>query len=210
MKKLIIYGASYFDLIKLIDAINRKEPTWKLLGFLDDTLEKQGTSYFGFPVLGGQDILTERIAEGCSVFNNVCGHWTRNEKVAERLKSHQCQLANLIHPDVDLNYVKMGKSIILPHGCLVGSGTIIGNFVSARLGVLISHDVLIEDHVFIGPGVTIGSEAKLRKGSFIGAGATIMLGRKVGEGAVVGAGAVVTKDVPAFSKVAGVPAKIMK
>jgi hypothetical protein len=37
MKKIVIYGAAYFDVVKLIDAINRVSPAWTLLGFLDDT-----------------------------------------------------------------------------------------------------------------------------------------------------------------------------
>jgi acetyltransferase-like isoleucine patch superfamily enzyme len=45
---------------------------------------------------------------------------------------------------------------------------------------------------------------------FIGTNATIMGGVTIGDGAVVGAGAVVTKDVPPYAIVAGVPAKVMK
>lgn len=40
--------------------------------------------------------------------------------------------------------------------------------------------------------------------------ATIMKGVTIGEYAIIGAGAVVTKDVPAYAIVAGVPAKIIK
>jgi UDP-2-acetamido-3-amino-2,3-dideoxy-glucuronate N-acetyltransferase len=43
----------------------------------------------------------------------------------------------------------------------------------------------------------------------VGSNATILAGVTVGEGALVGAGAVVTKDVPAYAIVAGVPAKII-
>ena len=50
----------------------------------------------------------------------------------------------------------------------------------------------------------------LKKNCWIGADATIMPGVTVGENAVVAAGALVTKDVPADTLVAGIPAKVMK
>ena len=50
----------------------------------------------------------------------------------------------------------------------------------------------------------------VKKGACISIGAIIMPGVTIGEGAVVGAGAVVTKDVPAWSLVAGVPAKVIR
>jgi acetyltransferase-like isoleucine patch superfamily enzyme len=49
----------------------------------------------------------------------------------------------------------------------------------------------------------------LKKGCCVSMGATIMPGVTVGEGAVVGAGALVTKDVPAWTVVAGIPAKVV-
>ena len=50
----------------------------------------------------------------------------------------------------------------------------------------------------------------IKKGASISTNATIMPGVTIGEGAIVGAGALVTKDVPAWSIVAGVPAKVLK
>lgn len=49
----------------------------------------------------------------------------------------------------------------------------------------------------------------LKKGCCVSMGAIVMPGVTVGEGAVVGAGALVTKDVPAWTVVAGVPAKVI-
>jgi phosphonate metabolism protein (transferase hexapeptide repeat family) len=52
--------------------------------------------------------------------------------------------------------------------------------------------------------VTIGNDV------WIGHGAIILAGRTIGNGAVIGAGSVITKDVPAYAVVAGVPAKVIK
>lgn len=50
----------------------------------------------------------------------------------------------------------------------------------------------------------------IKKGALVSTGAMIMPGVTVGEGAIVGAGAVVTRDVPAWTIVTGVPAKVVK
>lgn len=89
--------------------------------------------------------------------------------------------------------------------------------------VVIGNDVRIGPHVFLtgsarrfndrntpiyaqgyeNPGLRIGNDV------LIGAGAVVMAGTRIGEGAVIGAGAVVNRDVPPFSIVAGVPAKVI-
>jgi maltose O-acetyltransferase len=65
----------------------------------------------------------------------------------------------------------------------------------------LEHDLFSPDFASVGAPVSIGSRA------FIGARAMILPGVTIGEGAAVAAGAVVTKDVEAYTIVAGVPAK---
>lgn len=85
----------------------------------------------------------------------------------------------------------------------------------------------IEDGVAIGPRAmfithvrpltehkgrvpAFAAPVKIKRNAWIGSGAIIIAGITVGEGAIVAAGAVVTKDVPPYTFVGGVPAKIIK
>ena len=91
--------------------------------------------------------------------------------------------------------------------------------------------VSIEDEVFIGHGVMFTNDrlprattaegapqresdwkleaTRVRRSASIGSNATILCGLTIGEGALVAAGAVVTRDVPPFAIVAGVPARVL-
>ncbi|WP_225047670.1 sugar O-acetyltransferase [Lacticaseibacillus kribbianus] len=84
----------------------------------------------------------------------------------------------------------------------------------------------IEDHALIGPRamlISVGHNedpahrrdlvlkaVRIKRGAWLGANVTVLPGVTIGENAIVGAGAVVTKDVPANTVVAGVPAKVIR
>lgn len=110
---------------------------------------------------------------------------------------------------------------------VIGDGTVIHLYFhcGAAQSVTIGRDVLIagrvyisdHDHVFDDPDVPARrckqlsiAPVVIEDGAWLGEGCVILKGVRVGRRAVVGANAVVTKDVPAFTVVGGVPARTIK
>lgn len=114
-------------------------------------------------------------------------------------------------------YCNMGQNVN------VGNNAIVGNHVKIQNNVSIYEGVVLEDYVFCGPSCVFtndltprclhpkGTEGYLKTivgyGASIGANATIVCGHNIGKHAMIASGAVVTKNVPEYALMAGVPAK---
>lgn len=106
----------------------------------------------------------------------------------------------------DPRNIKVGEGTIIGYGCFIDGRdkVTIGSHTDIASEVMIyssEHDLSAPDFHAISEPVSIGDYV------FIGPRAIILAGVKIGDGAVVAAGAVVTKDVPAYTIVGGVPAK---
>lgn len=118
----------------------------------------------------------------------------------------------------------IGRGCSFGQNCYVGNRVRLGDNVRVQNNVSLYDGVTLDDDVFVGPSAVFTNvvnprsafprkdeyrETRVGRGASIGANATIVCGHDVGEGAFVAAGAVVTRSVPAFALVGGVPARVM-
>lgn len=109
--------------------------------------------------------------------------------------------------------LKIGNNSGIGQNCVVGKGTTIGNDVMMGPEVIIytnSHAFSRTDIPMIKQGYTELKPVHIGNDVWIGSRVTIMPGVTIGNGVVIGAGAVVTKNVPDYAIVGGVPARILK
>lgn len=117
---------------------------------------------------------------------------------------------------------QIGERCVFGQNVNVDGGTIIGNNVKVQNNVSIYTGVTVEDDVFLGPSCVLTNvtnprsqvnrhalyeKTLIRRGATIGANSTIVCGVTLGRYCFIAAGSVVTKDVPDYALVAGVPAK---
>jgi len=110
----------------------------------------------------------------------------------------------------------LGQNVVVMNGVRIGNNVKIQNNVSVYEGVELSDDV------FCGPSMVFTNVINPRshisrrneykrtlvgRGATIGANATVLCGLTLGDYAFVGAGSVITRDVPAYALMVGVPAK---
>ncbi len=117
----------------------------------------------------------------------------------------------------------IGENCTFGQNVNVSNNVKIGNYVKVQNNVSIYEGVCLEDFVFCGPSMVFTNDLTprckypkgnagykktiVKEGASIGANATIVCGHTIGKHAMIGSGSVVTKDVPDYALMIGVPAK---
>lgn len=212
MKNIVIIGAGSFgrEVAQLIDDINMDKKEWNLLGFIDETVSKHGTSINSNIVLGGFDWFEKN--SGGNLFA-VCAIGCPKDKysVIKKVSAYGLNYANLIHQDAKLSkFVELGDGNIICSNSFISVNVKIGNHVSVNPGCGIGHDVLIGDYSSLYWNVTLSGNVNIGEGCELGSKSDIIPKRNVGGWSIIGAGAVVIDDIPDNCTAVGIPAKPIK
>ena len=116
-------------------------------------------------------------------------------------------------------FVEIQKNATVGERCKISSHTFICEGVTIEDEVFIGHGVMFTNDIYpraANPDGSPQTEADwkvvptlIKKGASLGSNVTVLCGIEIGRFALVGAGAVVTKSVPDYAIVAGVPARVV-
>ena len=209
MNDILIYGAGGFgrEIACMLCAINEIKPQWKLLGFIDDRLEKGFQNRYG-KVLGNINNLnewSEKVALAISIASpNILKNLT------QKISNQNIWFPNLIAPDVkifDKRAFSTGFGNIIFWGTRLSCDVSIGNFNILNSNTSLGHDVSIGSFNVFGPNTRISGNCIVGNENFFGVYSMVIQGMKIGEKTRIGANSLIIRNTKNNSLYFGSPAK---
>ncbi|GED67585.1 pilus assembly protein [Brevibacillus reuszeri] len=206
MKPIIVLGGGgHAKVVMEVLQLRNQE----IIGFTDPLTE---STILGISWLGNDEIVNTYSPEDILLVNglgSVCNN-TRRKRLFHFWKEKGFSFANVIHPSaiVSTNAI-LDEGVQIMAGAVIQAGVRTGSNSIINTRAAVDHDTSIGKHVHIAPGVTLSGGIIIEDDTHVGTGAVVIQGLTIGRNSMVAAGAVVVKDVPADSKVAGVPARNM-
>ena len=207
MKDVIIIGASGFgrEVLHTIHAINKINPTWNVLGFLDDNVHALDGFSIGYKVLGK---IGEWKPKENEYYVLAIADPRTKKIIALDMKEKGAMFASIIHPSVEIgDRVSMGEGVVMFGNVGISVDVTIGNFVFFNALDGIGHDVIIGDYCTFGPKVCISGATKIGECVNVGALASTYPGVEIGDYATIGMNSAAIRRVKPNTTVIGVPAK---
>lgn len=209
MKDIVIYGAGGFgrDTKTIIDAINKLNKEYNLLGYFDDGKTTNQTIN-NVPVLGGLDQI-KAYPKPVAVAIAIANPLIRKKLVAQLVENKNLSFPNLVYPTVDLQVdeTTLGIGNIICPAVVISCNVKIHDFVIINTHCSIGHDTIVSSYTSFMPGVNVSGEVYLHESVYLGVGSTVINQVNIAAQTIVGAGAVVVNDINKAATLVGVPAK---
>ncbi len=209
MKDLLIYGLGGFghEVACLINHINRVNPTWNLIGYIDDGVAVGTTCKYG-KVLGNCDTLNAWEKPVSVVI--AIGNTKYLELVSKKITNPNVEFPNIIAPNVfyfDEENVTMGKGNIVTFGCRFSCNIKLGDFNILNGNISLGHDACIGNYNVMFPETRISGQTIIGDRNFFGARVFVAQCLKLGNDCRYGAGCYVLRKTKDGNLYMGNPAK---
>lgn len=211
MTPLVIVGAGGHgrETLDVVEAINRVEPTYEVLGFVDDgaddgEVELGLLDRRGVGMLGATSVLRDLDA----TYVIGIGDGRIRARLDAELSGSGREAATLVHPLASIaSDNRLAPGVVIAAGARVTTNVELGRHTHLNVNAVVSHDSRLGDHVTLSPAAAVNGNVVLGDRVFLGTAAVVTPGCRVGDGAVIGAGAVVMGDIAAGITAVGVPAR---
>lgn len=190
-----------------VESLDCVAETYSVLGFVDDTAEKQGRTICGHTVFARSALREWPDAAVLAVPGSQHTYTTRRETI-EGLGIADARWARAIHPSARVSpLARIGHNVVVMAGAVITSNAVIGNHVCIMPNTVIHHDTFIGDWTLIGANVTVAGYTRIGENCYIGSGSSIINGIEIHDRTLVGLGSTVIRSTPPGSRVAGNPSR---
>ena len=196
MKKIIIIGAGGLgrEVAWVVERVNAVRPTFELLGYCDDAVEKLDGMCGAYPLLGSIEKVKARF--GTVDFFCAIGNNRIRQSVLSTARAAGHEPVTVVDPTAVLApEVEIGAGSYVGIGSVVSVGTRIGDGVIVNHRVCVGHDVTLGAFVQLCPGVCVSGGCVIGEGALLGTLAGTIPQKRVGSWAVVGAGTMALRYV---------------
>lgn len=196
------------ELLDVVEAINAVNPTWRVLGMLDDGDPPRNRLRRRRAVLlGGLGHLIDLDAD----YVIGVGDSEARARVDDAASATGHRAAVLVHPSATVGAdVSLAPGVVLAAGVRVTTNVRLGRHTHLNVNAVVSHDGRLADYVTLSPGALVNGEAVLEQHVLLGTAAVVTPGRRIGARTWVGAGGVVVHDLPPDVVATGVPARVSR
>jgi sugar O-acyltransferase (sialic acid O-acetyltransferase NeuD family) len=209
MKQILLFsaGSGSREILRIIQDINEVNPTWHILGFVDNNVEAVTKKVDGFPVYRSDDFPFSKNIHGiCGILDQaLC------KKVVEtEIEANQVQLATIIHPSVIMDKeTEIGAGSVLHPGVCISYNVKIGKCVVILYRAILGHDVEVGNYNRILSSTVINGGGSIGENCMIGASVTIAARISIGKNSVIGIGTTVINNIDEGKSVMAMPRQII-